>query len=152
MYSRKGQAALDFLMTYGWAILLVVLVAAALFVLGVFNVGSFVGSKAVGFTEVAVPAFRVASDGTLTMKLQNQVGSPITIDAINATYGTASVATGAPPAANIGVGATSDVITVGTFSGFNSGDSYAITVKISYTDRTTGFAYTKSGTLNGVVE
>lgn len=139
-------------MTYGWAILLVVLVAAALFVLGVFNVGSFVGSKAVGFTEIAVPAFRIASDGALTLKLQNQAGSPITVNTINASYGTESVATTTLPAANIGVGATSDTITVGTFTGFNSGDSYAVTLKISYTDRTTGFSYTESGTLNGVVE
>lgn len=150
MYSRKGQAALDFLMTYGWAILLVVLVAAALFVLGVFNVGSFVGSKAVGFTEIAVPAFRVDTTGSLTLKLQNQAGSPITIDSVNATYGTTSASTA--PAVNIGVGATSDTITVGTLTGLNSGDSYAITLKIQYTDRSTGFAYTESGTLNGVVE
>lgn len=137
-------------MTYGWAILLVVLVAAALFVLGVFNVGSFVGSKAVGFTEVAVPAFSVASDGTLTLKLQNQAGSPITVDSINATYGTSSASIA--PATNIGVGATSNTITVGTLAGLNSGDSYAITLRIAYTDRTTSFAYTDTGTLNGVVE
>jgi len=137
-------------MTYGWAILLVVLVAAALFVLGVFNVGSFVGSKAVGFTEVAVPAFRVASDGSLSLKLQNQVGNPITVDNVNATYGTTSAAIS--PAANIGVGATSDEIVVGPIAGLVSGDSYALTVKIGYTDRSTGFTYTESGTLNGVVQ
>ncbi|MCX6768724.1 MAG: hypothetical protein NTY83_02695, partial [Candidatus Micrarchaeota archaeon] len=125
MYSRKGQAALDFLMTYGWAILLVVLVAAALFVLGVFNVGSFVGSKAVGFTEIAVPAFTVDNAGSLSLKLQNQVGSPITINTVNATYGTASAAVS--PAENIGVGATSNTIIVGAVAGLTSGDSYAIT-------------------------
>jgi len=54
MVFKKGQAALDFLMTYGWAIALVVIVAAALFALGVFDVSNFVGTKAAGFSGVAV--------------------------------------------------------------------------------------------------
>jgi hypothetical protein len=33
----KGQAALEFLMTYGWAILIVIAVVAALYAMGVFN-------------------------------------------------------------------------------------------------------------------
>lgn len=137
-------------MTYGWAILLVVLVAAALFVLGVFNVNSFVGSRAVGFTEVSVTAFSVASDGTLTLKLQNQVGSPITVNSINATYGNESVTSS--PATALGVGQSSAALTVGTFTALNSGDPYAMTVNIGYTDRATQFTYTESGTLNGNVQ
>ena len=34
---KKSQAAMEFLMTYGWAILIVLVVTAALFFLGVFN-------------------------------------------------------------------------------------------------------------------
>jgi hypothetical protein len=34
---RKGQAAADFLMTYGWVILAIVVVAAVLWNMGVFN-------------------------------------------------------------------------------------------------------------------
>lgn len=137
-------------MTYGWAILLVVLVAAALFVLGVFDVSSFVGSRAVGFTEVSVTAFSVASDGTLTLKLQNQVGSPITVNSINATYGNESVTSS--PATALGVGQSSGTLSVGTFTALNSGDPYAMTVNIGYTDRSTQFTYTESGTLNGNVQ
>jgi len=33
----KGQAALEFLMTYGWAILIVIAVVAALYAMGVFK-------------------------------------------------------------------------------------------------------------------
>jgi hypothetical protein len=150
MYSRKGQAALDFLMTYGWAILLVVLVAAALFVLGVFDVSSFVGNRAVGFTEVSVTAFSVASDGTLTVKLQNQVGNPITVNSINGTFAGSSIASA--PATQLGIGASSGTLTVGTFAGLASGDPYAISMSIGYTDRSTSFAYTDSGTLNGNVQ
>jgi len=35
---KKGQAALEYLMTYGWAILVVIVVVAALYAMGVFRV------------------------------------------------------------------------------------------------------------------
>jgi len=34
---RKGQSALEYLMTYGWALVTVVIVVAALFAFGIFN-------------------------------------------------------------------------------------------------------------------
>jgi len=37
MNNKKAQVAMEFLMTYGWAILIVLIVLAALFFLGVFN-------------------------------------------------------------------------------------------------------------------
>jgi hypothetical protein len=37
MRSRKGQAAMEFLMTYGWAILIAIIAIAALIAFGVFN-------------------------------------------------------------------------------------------------------------------
>lgn len=36
---RKGQAAMEYLMTYGWAILIVIVVVAALYAMGVFKIG-----------------------------------------------------------------------------------------------------------------
>ena len=38
--TRRGQAAMEFLMTYGWAILIMLVVIAVLFYLGVFTGGS----------------------------------------------------------------------------------------------------------------
>ena len=37
---KKGQAAMEYLMTYGWAILIVIVVVGALFTMGVFNTKS----------------------------------------------------------------------------------------------------------------
>src|SRR3989344_4614103 len=39
MHNKKSQAAMEFLMTYGWAILIVLIVLAVLFAFGVFNPG-----------------------------------------------------------------------------------------------------------------
>ena len=36
---RKGQAAMEYLMTYGWAILVIIAVIAALYAMGVFKIG-----------------------------------------------------------------------------------------------------------------
>ena len=35
--NNKGQSALEYLMTYGWALVVIVIVIAALFAFGVFN-------------------------------------------------------------------------------------------------------------------
>ena len=40
---KKGQAAMEYLMTYGWAILIVIIVAAALYALGIFNPATYTG-------------------------------------------------------------------------------------------------------------
>ncbi len=37
---KKGQAAMEYLMTYGWAILIVIAVVAALYAMGVFRLPS----------------------------------------------------------------------------------------------------------------
>ncbi|NYZ78872.1 hypothetical protein H0N99_01875, partial [Candidatus Micrarchaeota archaeon] len=37
MRMRKGQTAMEYLMTYGWAILIIMVVLAVLFYLGVLN-------------------------------------------------------------------------------------------------------------------
>lgn len=42
---KKGQAAMEFLMTYGWAILVVLIAIAALYALGVFEGGGGTSCK-----------------------------------------------------------------------------------------------------------
>ena len=36
-FSMKGQGVIDYLLTYGWALLIIVVVGSALYVLGVFS-------------------------------------------------------------------------------------------------------------------
>ncbi|MEW5996774.1 MAG: hypothetical protein AB1657_04230 [Candidatus Micrarchaeota archaeon] len=150
--NRRGQAALDFLITYGWALLIVLLVAAALFVLGIFDIGSFIGNRPVAFTQVAVPAFILNSGGDLSVKLQNQVGVPISVNSINATYAGDMIDSG-DLNISLGVGEISDTIPVGAFNyTTGAGTSFQVVMRINYTDRVTGFSYIEAGTLNGVVQ
>ena len=49
MFGRKGQGAMEYLMTYGWALLVIVVVGAALFALGVLNPTTYTQTRCQGF-------------------------------------------------------------------------------------------------------
>jgi hypothetical protein len=70
---KKAQAAMEFLMTYGWAILIVIAAAAALAYFGVFRAGRNVPTVCdlgSGFSCNA----KVTSDGTATIIITNGLG------------------------------------------------------------------------------
>ncbi|MCL4373435.1 MAG: LamG domain-containing protein [Candidatus Marsarchaeota archaeon] len=52
---RKAQSAMEYLMTYGWAILIISIALAALFTLGVFNPYTFVSKAQPGSCQVYRP-------------------------------------------------------------------------------------------------
>ena len=51
----KSQSAMEYLMTYGWAILIIAVVLAALFELGVFNPMTFAPKASPGSCQVIRP-------------------------------------------------------------------------------------------------
>ncbi len=53
--ARKSQSAMEYLMTYGWAILIIAVVLGALFQLGVFNAGAFSPRAPPGACQVFRP-------------------------------------------------------------------------------------------------
>jgi len=147
----KAQAALDFLMTYGWALLIVVLVVGALFALGIFDIGTFMGNKTSGFTQIGVSGYKLASDGMLTLKLKNLAGTNVNITSINATLGVTTI--GNSTLFALSNGRESAIFSVGNFSSAtpSAGSSYSIRVEIHYNDTSSGFSYLDSGTLVGKV-
>ena len=147
---RKGQAALDFLMTYGWAIALMVIVAAVLFALGVFDVSNFVGTKAAGFSGVAVKGWNMDTAGTLTVKLSNQVGQRVNITGISAIVSTTTaIVNGTPVALSTGADTNTLSTAVAAFGAQASGTGYTAKMTINYTDLNSGFASSTTGTLTG---
>ena len=146
---QKGQTSLDFLMTYGWALLLIVVVVGALFALGIFNVGSFIGPRATGFAQIGVLAWNINSAGALALRLQNFAGMDISVTNITASYGTAAYSY---DITNVSIpnGKTSDTFNVGTIGGLAPGQYYTMPLRIIYTD-INGFAYTETGTISGTV-
>ncbi|MDE1762093.1 MAG: hypothetical protein KGH59_01550 [Candidatus Micrarchaeota archaeon] len=79
MKSFKLQSAMEYLMTYGWAILIIAVVLGALFSLGIFSSGSLLGTACVAgpgfFCQSPVLAGPGATAGNLSMTLGQSTGS-----------------------------------------------------------------------------
>ncbi|MEM5843479.1 MAG: hypothetical protein QXL97_02065, partial [Candidatus Aenigmatarchaeota archaeon] len=72
----KGQAALEFLMTYGWAIMLVIVVVGALYATGMLKPCRWVGLQAKEFplSEVRVVPIRLTTNDLVFEVYYQQAG------------------------------------------------------------------------------
>ena len=133
---------MEYLMTYGWAILIVIIVAAALFALGVFNPSTYTGRAATGFGELGAPSDWQYTGTTFNVVLRNQVGQDITVSSVNSTACTSDT-TSTPIAA----GSTATfALTACPSKSAGSSFSQAVTVSYSVSG---GLPRTASGTLTG---
>ena len=80
--NRKAQAATEFLMTYGWAILVVGVAIAALAYFGVLSPTKFLPSKCTLPSGLACIDHKVTATG-VTLILQNSMGYTVTVNSIN---------------------------------------------------------------------
>ena len=76
----KSQSAMEYLMTYGWAILVIAVVLAALYSLGIFNPSTFAPKASAGSCEVVRPfgpttTTDIHLEGTCTNMLPKYVAS-----------------------------------------------------------------------------
>ncbi|MBI2084725.1 MAG: hypothetical protein HYT70_03905 [Candidatus Aenigmarchaeota archaeon] len=150
---RKGQTALEYLMTYGWAILIVIIVIGALYALGLTKTCRWTGTQVTGFTgggfQAATPKVD-ASDASLVFDLNRIGASTVTYNNSTATIsGSSQSGTLTGGSATIANGDTR-VLTFSGFTGLVSGDCYAIDVSISYTED--GRVFTSAGRISGAIE
>ncbi len=69
----KGQGAMEYLMTYGWALLVIVVVAAALFALGVLNPATYQQKRCNGLQYFQYMDQQLKSnDFTIQLRNSNQ--------------------------------------------------------------------------------
>jgi len=84
MKNRRGQAALEFLMTYGWAILVVLIVIGALAYFGILNPSILLPEKCTLQMGLYCNDHRIDGQaGTITFNFQNGMGKDIIIRSIN---------------------------------------------------------------------
>ena len=143
---RKGQSATEYLMTYGWAILAIVVVAGVLWNMGLFGGGSC-GNSVTGFagTQISVEDWALTSAGVLTLNLRNAAGETLTMTSID--VGASSVTNSSSWA----IGTSGAVITGTDAPTGTAGDCYSETLAISYVTGD-GVPHTARGTLNGAFE
>ena len=82
---KKAQAAMEFLMTYGWAILVVLIAIAALAYFGVLNPGRYLPSSCRLVPGLACEDFKVEGDpiNRVTLVIQNGMGKDLNPIAIS---------------------------------------------------------------------
>ena len=161
---------MEYLMTYGWAILIVIIVAAALYALGVFN--PVTTSSATGFPNFIVPAggwqyVNVPGPpvtGTLTLQIRNAAGGNIAVTAVDVldSSGVALAGTqcNSPNAAGalcstgitMGPNAQQTFIVSAVPNVPTASSSYSLRVKVTYDNTDSGLTgFSSVGTLTGTV-
>jgi hypothetical protein len=93
VYARKGQAALEFMMTYGWAILVVLAAIGALSYFGILNPSKFTPDTCLASSGFACPGKPLVSNDTITFSIVNGLGYKVDFDndttILSSTLGTA---------------------------------------------------------------
>lgn len=75
---KKSQAALEYLVTYGWAILAIVIIAAVLWYLGFFNPAQYsnpAGKECGGFSTVTCVDYTAKPPSSVTIVFGNAAGA-----------------------------------------------------------------------------
>ncbi len=150
---KKGQAALEYLMTYGWAILIIVIIGVALYAMGIFNPSTFVGKKYSGLTAFTVLDWKAidTTNDTFVVELSPRGH---TFSAISATlkYGGATWAC-TPSSTTMNPSGKYNITCTTSTNVWTKGDTYTnLGLSITYTDQDTGLQHTSTGTFSGKVE
>lgn len=74
---KRGQAAMEFLMTYGWAILVVLVAIGALAYFGVLNPARFLPSSCTITPGISCEDFVVDNTGAISLALRNGMGTDL---------------------------------------------------------------------------
>jgi len=134
---NKGQTAMEYLMTYGWAILIIIVVVAALYAMGVFSTKGGVACSPC-FSYFAYRDYSKTATGICTAPgcLYIRNGARV----IRAATLTCSVGTcDSCAASNCNAGQDIDITGLTT-----TGD---VPITITYTDDATGVEHTDSATI-----
>ncbi len=151
MMFKKAQAAMEFLMTYGWAILVVLAAIGALAYFGVLSPDRFLPEKCTMPSGIACLDFTV--DGTnseVTLSVQNAGGFDMSTPNITLTS-----VTPATVSCNVtSIGATlangekaTPVISCSGISALSSNTKIKGSLVMEYVNSETGLAHTKTGEL-----
>ena len=153
---KKAQSALEYLLTYGWAILIVIIVGASLYALGVFNPGTFTGKRVTGFTQFQVVDHKLDTNEDMTFMIGNRLGKTVTVTNVSFEYKKDFCFNDSLGIGGFTLGPNTE-LTVMTDCGTEWGDlslrsSYSIIVDITFDDPESELSHTDSGTLFGAVE
>ena len=143
---RKGQAAMEFLMTYGWAILAAIIVIGVLAIY--FRPSSLVSEQLIVNAPFA-PIGAVVDASQIQIEFRNNGGEVVNVTSATLSFNTPSGAScdDAASAGNVGIGSSQ----VMTFSNcdLTAGDTVNADVTISYIRPDSTLELQSTGTITG---
>lgn len=123
----KGQGALEYLMTYGWALLIIVVVGAALFALGIFSPQT--KSVCTGFQYYTYSNQKMTTTQyTLEVLNGNQDVTVTNLSVEGTDLGTVTLS----PTGTLGSGKRVTISGANDPTTKSSGDSYSYSVSVTY--------------------
>ncbi len=152
---KKGQAAMEFLMTYGWAILVVLIAIGALAYFGVLNPSRFLPRSCTLMPGLDCPTSDLkiqASDNTVHFKIRNGIGENIDFSALNMDVDGTTCTAINPAAINDGALSPDQVITCPDALVGAVGERFRGSVTGTYTLGTSTVTHTLTGTIVTPVE
>ena len=84
--ARKGQGSIEFLMTYGWIILAIIIVMVVMWQWGLFDFSNQIDPGSFGFWGVVIQSgneFILDSKGNMQVSVLNTVGANVTVLSVN---------------------------------------------------------------------
>jgi len=145
MKDKKGQAAMEFLMTYGWAILAAVIVVGVLWYL-IGNPANLAGNNFQLSAPFASNAMSLDSSGVLSLEFRN--GESVLVTVTNVSFGTGSTCPYNETSFDVSSGQLGTSITTCTGS---SGDRINSDVTISYTKSGSSLTQSATGSISGTM-
>jgi hypothetical protein len=101
LFGKKGQAALEFLTTYGWAFMVILVMIGALAYFGVLNPGKLIQDQCVSTAGIECTSYQIdlndLQGGTVSASFKNNIGKAVTINNVDIKYKGTTVATCADP-------------------------------------------------------
>lgn len=142
---KRGQAAMEFLMTYGWAILAAIIVVGVLWYL-IGSPGNLAGNRFQISAPLVEKGFTVNTTYA-TLNVLNGAGDTIHVKFANLTSANCGAGTGAVDIV-IGVGSEGSIIVP---CGNTKGSRLNSDVLIEYTEGTSTFLQQATGSVSGKI-
>jgi hypothetical protein len=160
-FRAKGQGALEYMMTYGWAVLVILAVGVVIWQMGILNMGADTTPGQRGFSQITPLDWKCATGsspntGVLTITFTNEAGTMLNISTANATM-TAGGSGGCASAQGVPVSVLRPAqSTVISFTGCpvtgKKGEYYRADVGIVYVNPSSGIEHLSYGKLWGPLE
>ena len=146
--TKRGQAALEFLMTYGWAILAAVVVVGVLWYM-IGNPANLAGNDFQVGAPFVKGGMNIDSSGTVQIEIRNGGGNSVNVTSIRINPNSGSCAAATP--SNVVQSPGNITIYTINCSDLNSGDKLSGDITINYIESGSSLVQTAKGTIRAIL-